>query len=117
MRADAALLRRAVASIVAMAAQRSGQGKVTIAGSRDSERWIVLTITGSAFSGDARPTDAMLDESRQFMARIAAIDTTNTSGGELAGLVLARTVVEFYGGSLGLSDGEPGFVIRMPAAA
>jgi signal transduction histidine kinase len=117
VRADAALLRRAVASIVAMAAQRSGRGKVTIAASRDSERWIVLTITGSAFSGDARPTDAMLDESRQFMARIAAIDTTNSSGRELAGIVLARTVVEFYGGSLALSAGEPGFVIRMPAAA
>ncbi len=115
MRADAALLRRAIADIVAMAAQRSGQGKVTITASRDSERWVVLSLTGSAFSGDARPTDAMLDESRQVMARIAAVDTT-TSGGELVGIVLARTIIEFYGGSLAISTGAPGFVIRMPAA-
>jgi K+-sensing histidine kinase KdpD len=115
-RADADLLRRAIASIIAMAAQRSGQGDVTISAKQDSDQWLVLTITGSAFSGPARPSDAMLDESRQFMARLAAVDTTDAAGGELVGLVLARTIVEFYGGSLAISAGEPGFIVRLPAA-
>lgn len=115
-RADADLLRRAIASIIAMAAQRSGQGAVTISAKQDSDQWLVLTITGSAFSGPARPIDAMLDESRQFMARLAAIDTTDAAGGELVGLVLARVIVEFYGGSLAVSGGEPGFIVRLPAA-
>ncbi|HET6223549.1 MAG TPA: hypothetical protein VFE11_15355, partial [Dongiaceae bacterium] len=70
---------------------------------------------GSAFSGPARPSDAMLDESRQFMTRLAAVDTTD-AGGELVGLVLARVIVEFYGGSLAVSAGEPGFIVRLPAA-
>ena len=115
-RADADLLRRAIASIIAMAAQRSGQGAVTISAKQDAGQWLVLAITGSAFSGAAQPTDAMLDESRQFMARLAAIDTTDAAGGELVGLVLARTIVEFYGGSLAISAGEPGFIVRLPAA-
>ncbi|SEN83834.1 hypothetical protein SAMN02990966_00250 [Rhodospirillales bacterium URHD0017] len=115
-RADADLLRRAVASIIAMAAQRSGQGAVTISAKQDTDQWLVLAITGSAFSGAARPSDAMLDESRQFMARLAAVDTTDASGGELVGLVLARVIVEFYGGSLAASAGEPGFIVRLPAA-
>jgi signal transduction histidine kinase len=115
-RADADLLRRAIASIIAMAAQRSGQGAVTISAKRDSDQWLVLAITGSAFSGAAQPSDAMLDESRQFMTRLAAIDTTDAAGGELVGLVLARIIVEFYGGSLAVSAGEPGFIVRLPAA-
>jgi signal transduction histidine kinase len=117
VRADAELLRRAIAGIIAMAAQRSGKGAATIAATRDAEQWLVLTITGSAFSGAALPTEAMLDESRQFLARLGAVDCADASGGELVGLVLARTIVEFYGGSLAVSAGEPGFIVRLPAAA
>lgn len=116
VRADADLLRRAIASIVAMAAQRAGQGNVTISAKQDSNQWLVLAITGSAFAGRAQPTAAMLDESRQFMARLAAVDTTNAAGGELVGLALARVIVEFYGGSLAVSGGEAGFIVRLPAA-
>ncbi len=116
-RADGELLGRAIGGIIAMTAQRSGKGSVTIAATRDAEQWLVLAITGSAFSGAALPTEAMLDESRQFMARLGAVDSADVSGGELVGLVLARTIVEFYGGSLSVSAGEAGFIIRLPAAA
>ena len=115
-RADADLLRRAIASIIAMAAQRSGQGAVTISAKQDTDQWLTLAITGSAFSGAAQPSDAMLDESRQFMTRLAVVDTSDAAGGELVGLVLARLIVEFYGGSLAVSGGEPGFIVRLPAA-
>lgn len=116
VRADSSLLRRAIAGIVAMAAHRSGQGAVVISAAQDSEQWLVLTIAGSAFSGSARPTDAMLDESRQFLARLAAADA-RAAGGELVGLVLARMIIEFHGGSLAVAAGQPGFVVRLPAAA
>jgi signal transduction histidine kinase len=116
-RADSELLHRAVAGIIAMAAQRSGKGAITISATRDAEQWLALSITGSAFSGAALPTEAMLDESRQFLARLGAVDSAGASGGELVGLVLARTIVEFYGGSLAVSAGEPGFIVRLPAAA
>lgn len=116
VRADADLLRRAIANIIAMAAQRSGQGSVTISAKQDAGQWLILAITGTAFSGPAQPTNAMLDESRQFMARLAAVDTSDAAGGELVGLALARVIVEFYGGSLAISGGEPGFIVRLPAA-
>lgn len=116
-RADGELLRRAIAGIIAMAAQRSGKGDVTIAATRDAAQWLVLTITGSAFSGTALPSEGMLDESRQFLARLGAVDSADASGGELVGIVLARTIVEFFGGSLAVSAGEPGFIVRLPAAA
>ena len=117
-RADQELLRRAVGNLAGYAARRSGQGTITIAGSRDDRGWLVLTITGSAFSGAAAPTESLLDESRQFLARLADGETAGDSGAALVGVVLARIIVEFYGGSLSVADdGAPGFVVRLPAAA
>jgi hypothetical protein len=35
----------------------------------------------------------------------------------LVGLVLARLIVEHFGGSLGIAGGDtPGFIVRLPAA-
>lgn len=130
-RADGDLLRRAVAGLVRFAAQRTGQGRIALAAALDESRWLVLSITGSAFTGDAAPTEALLDESRQFIARLASgtgtTDTTNTtntssSNGNneaLVSVVLSRTIVEFYGGSLRISDSKdaPGFIVRLPVAA
>jgi signal transduction histidine kinase len=117
-RADADLLRRAVGNLAGFAAQRSGQGKIAITGAQDAQKWLVLTIAGSAFDGAAAPTEALLDESRQFLARLAAGDSIGAPGGALVGVVLARIIVEFYGGSLSISgEDQPGFVVRLPAAA
>ncbi len=117
-RADADLLRRAVGSLVAYAAQRSGQGRITIVGSQDEQKWLVLTISGSAFAGAAAPTEALLDESRQFLAQLAGGGASGGNGATLVGLVLARIIIEFYGGTLAVAGKEtPGFVVRLPAAA
>jgi signal transduction histidine kinase len=129
-RADAGLLRRAVGNLVGFAAQSSGHGRIAISGAQDAQGWLVLTIAGSAFEGAAAPTEALLDESRQFLARLAGGDSAgalgeasrgiagNAPGGALVGVVLARIIVEFYGGTLSISDGEqPGFAVRLPAAA
>ena len=125
-RADGDLLRRAFAALVAYAAQRVGQGRITLSGSQDEAKWLVVTITGSAFSGAAAPSAALLDESRQFLTRLAKGDSAGAgpdasvaNGGPLVSVVLARIIFEFYGGSLSVSEikDAPGFVIRLVAAA
>ena len=108
----------AIGSLAAYAGQRSGQGKITITGSQDDQKWLVLTIAGSAFTGAAAPSEALLDESRQFLARLASGEASGGNGSSLVGVVLARIIVEFYGGSLAVGPKEaPGFVMRLPAAA
>lgn len=116
-RADATLLRRAVANLVGYAAQRSGQGDITIAAAQDEERWLVLRIGGSAFTGEAVPNEALFDEARQFLGRLADGSAEGAAPG-LVGVVLARIIVEFFGGTLvPASPAAPGFLIRLPAAA
>lgn len=118
-RADADLLRRALAALVAFAAQRVGQGRINLSGSQDEDKWLVIAITGSAFSGAAAPTETLLDESRQFLTRLATGGSATTNGGPLVGVVLARVIIEFYGGSLDISRSKdaPGFIVRLAAAA
>ena len=116
-RADGDLLRRAVGNLVAFAAQRSGRGTITISGVQDAQKWLVLSISGSAFSGAATPTESLLDESRQFIAQLADSGSSGAPGAAMVGVVVARIIVEFYGGSLSISaDPAPGFVVRLPSA-
>lgn len=118
-RADADLLRRAIGGLVSFAVQGSGRGRIVLGGSQDEDKWLVLSITGSAFSDGGAPSEALLDESRQFMARLASGTGTTSSGGPLVGVVLARIIIEFFGGSLNVSGVKdaPGFIVRLPAAA
>lgn len=117
-RADADQLRRAVANLAAFAAQRAGKGKIAISGARDAEGWLTLTMTGSAFSGPAIPSEAILDESRQFLARLSGDDRAGATNGVLIGVVLARLIIESCGGTLSVAPASsPGFVVRLPAAA
>lgn len=117
-RADATLLRRAIAGLVGYAAQRSGQGSIVIGAASDPERWLILRISGSAFSGDALPNEALFDEARQFLARLADGGGAADAARGLTGVVLARMIVEFFGGTLAAGPRDaPGFVIRLPAGA
>ena len=58
-----------------------------------------------------------------FGARLAALPPKSRLAlglglASLVGVVLARIIVEFYGGSLLISgENQPGFVVRLPAAA
>jgi signal transduction histidine kinase len=118
-RGDADLMRRAITGLVGFAAQRTGRGRITLAGALDDAQWLVLSITGSAFTDSGAPTDALLDESRQFMARLASGASAPSGSGPLVSVVLSRTIFEFYGGSLRISDSKdaPGFIVRLPVAA
>jgi K+-sensing histidine kinase KdpD len=116
-RADGDLLRRAIGSLVGFAAHRSGQGEVRFSGDQDAKGWLVLRITGTAFSGEARPNEMLLEQAGQFLTKVAEVGNAATQANSLIGLALARTIVEFYGGTLDAVEAEePGFIIRLPAA-
>ncbi|MBF0340776.1 MAG: hypothetical protein HQL95_07405 [Magnetococcales bacterium] len=119
VRADAGLLRRAIAGLVGYAAHLGGRGKITIAGQYDREAgWLTLAITGSAFAAAGAPNEALIDESRQFLNRIG--NNTPQEGSNTASLiavVLSRVILEFYGGRLEIATSEPGFLLRFPVTA
>lgn len=116
-RGEPALVEKALSNLVAYAAQLSGQGEVTLSLSQDSDKWLLISLSGSAFSGANAPTEKLLDESRQFLEKMAAGMSPEGANKSLTGLVLARLIVEHFGGSLGISGGDaPGFIVRLPAA-
>jgi signal transduction histidine kinase len=118
-RADGDLLRRAVSGLVGYAAQRGGQGKINLTGRIDDAGWLEVSVAGSAYAAAGAPDESLLDESRQFLARLGAAPTAAPNGAPLVGVVLSRVIIEFYGGSLEASNkaNNPGFVFRLPVAA
>ena len=119
VRADADLLRRAIAALVTYAARGAGNGKIALQGDLTASGWVRLSITGSAFELAGAPTDGLLDESRQFLSRLATEHAIADSGLVLIPIVLARMTIEYYGGTLDASPANkanPGFVLVLPAA-
>jgi hypothetical protein len=119
-RIDPDLLHRAIVALVSYAARRAGSGTIALEGGRTASGWLRLAITGTAYEKAGAPTEAMLDESRQFIARLATEHAIADAGATLIPVVLARLIVEFYGGSIEASTGAqqaPGFAILLPVAA
>ncbi|MBF0190964.1 MAG: hypothetical protein HQL99_07395 [Magnetococcales bacterium] len=117
IRADAELLRRAISGLVGYAAHQSGSGGIGVSCEHDPRDggWLKLSITGSAFANAGVPNEAMIDESRQFLARIGSMaPTPETNTAPLIAVVLSRIILEFYGGQLDVATSEPGFVLRLP---
>jgi len=115
-RGDKDLLVRALSNLVAYAAQQSGQGEVIFSASQDDDQWLQLALTGSAFAGAGAPNHALLDESRQFLAQIEHGSSSVGNYKSLVGVVLAKLILENFGGSLDVgSSATPGFVLRLPA--
>lgn len=118
VRVNAELLRHAVAGLVGHAAEAAGAGTVRLAGAVDEAGWVTLSIRGSAFKGMA--INVLLDESRQFIARLSGQVEVLDANSTMMALVLARAIVENAGGRLdaaGADGGDPGFVVQLPAAA
>lgn len=113
------LLRYALAGLVSFAAENEGRGTILIAGTVDEAGWVRLAITGSAFATTTMAIDALLDDSRQFIARLNGPSRPSDAGGTMMALVLARTIIENAGGRLDATmpaDAQPGFIILLPAA-
>ena len=116
-RGEPALVEKALSNLVAYAAHLSGQGEVLLSLSQDSDKWLLISLSGTAFAGANAPKETLLDESRQFLEKMATGLSPEGGNKSLIGLVLARLIIENFGGSLGVSGGDaPGFVVRLPAA-
>ena len=116
-RGEPALVEKALSNLVAYAAQLSGQGEVLLSLSQDSDKWLLISLSGTAFAGADAPTEKLLDESRQFLEKMAAGLSPDGANKSLIGVVLARLIVEHFGGSLGISGSDaPGFIVRLPAS-
>ena len=116
-RGEPALVEKALSNLVAYAAHLSGQGEVLLSLSQDSDKWLLISLSGTAFAGSNAPKETLLDESRQFLDKMAAGLSPEGGNKSLVGLVLARLIVEHFGGSLGIAGGDtPGFIVRLPAA-
>ena len=114
------LLRYALAGLVGHPAENGGVGRINIVGTVDEVGWVKLGITGSAFAAAGLPTQVLLDDARQFIARLSGPTRPPDANGTMMALVLARTIVENAGGQLDAAPagaGEPGFVMLLPAAA
>ncbi|MBF0124849.1 MAG: hypothetical protein HQL60_05905 [Magnetococcales bacterium] len=118
VRADTDLLRRAISGLVGYAARRGGHGKITLSSRYDRDSgWLILSIYGSAFAAAGTPTEALIDESRQFLARIGTSPTQTSNAAPLVAVVLSRIIFEFYGGSMGVTLDNPGFIARLPVTS
>jgi signal transduction histidine kinase len=116
-RGEPLLVEKALSNLVAYAAHLSGQGEVMLTLSQDSDKWLLISLSGSAFAGVNAPTEKLMDETRQFLEKMAAGLSHEGGNKTLIGLVLARLIFENFGGSLGVSgDDSPGFIVRLPAA-
>lgn len=113
-RADAGLLRRALAALVIWVAQCGASGRLTItAVSQDA--WLYLTLTGPIFPPDTAPGEALLSRIRRATTQAATPEDSEVP----LGLVLAAVIIEFLGGSLSTMathQGRPGFIVRLLAA-
>ncbi len=118
VRTSRELMRWTVTGLVAYAAQKGGQGRIDLVGSVDEAGWVTLAITGSAFAAAGAPTEALIDDTRQFIGRLSDAAYRSDENGIMMALVLARTIAEKAGGRLEIApaEGPPGFVLRLPAA-
>jgi len=116
-RGEPALVEKALANLVAYAAQLSGQGEVLLSLSQDNDKWLTISLSGTAFVGANAPSEKLLDESRQFLEKMAAGLAPEGANKSLTGVILARLIVEHFGGSLDVSGSDvPGFIVRLPAS-
>lgn len=115
---DVRLMAGAISRLITHTTHASGSGQLNISLRSSGEDSLALSFSGSAYAGPLAPTAALLDEARQFMAELSAGFIADGKREKLIGIILAKVVIEHFGGSLeaGSSD-APGFLVRFHAAA
>ncbi|APC05558.1 cache domain-containing protein [Polynucleobacter asymbioticus] len=115
---DKSLLVEALSRLIAHSTHAAGSGQLNISLRLTGDDILVLDFSGSAYAGALAPTAALLDEARQFMAELSTGFISDGKREKLIGIILAKVVIEHFGGSLDASPSDaPGFVARFPAAA
>lgn len=115
---DKSLLVGALSRLIAHSTHAAGSGQLDISLRLTGDDILVLDFSGSAYAGALAPTAALLDEARQFMAELSTGFISDAKREKLIGIILAKVVIEHFGGSLDASPSDvPGFVARFPAAA
>ena len=115
---DSRLLAGALSRLITHTTHASGSGQLNIAMRSNGGDSLTLSFSGSAYAGSLAPTAALLDEARQFMAELSTGFISDGKREKMIGIILAKVMVEHFGGALeaGTTE-EPGFRIRFLAAA
>jgi len=114
---DTELFERAISSLVTYAAHVSGVGEINIAAVLDDENWLALTLSGSAFAGSLAPSTSLLDEAKQFLVQLSSGHLSDGRREKIINILLAKIIIEHFGGTLTASSAEdPGFIARFHAA-
>jgi hypothetical protein len=115
---DSRLLAGAISRLITHTTHASGSGQLNIALRSNGEDSLILNFSGSAYAGSLAPTAALLDEARQFMAELSTGFISDGKREKLIGIILAKAVIEHFGGTLEAGTGDtPGFLVRFPTAA
>ena len=115
---DSRLLAGAISRLITHTTHASGSGQLNIALRSNGEDSLILNFSGSAYAGSLAPTAALLDEARQFMAELSTGFISDGKREKLIGIILAKSVIEHFGGTLEAGTGDtPGFLVRFPTAA
>ena len=115
---DSRLLAGAISRLITHTTHASGSGQLNIALRSNGEDSLSLNFSGSAYAGSLAPTAALLDEARQFMAELSTGFISDGKREKLIGIILAKAVIEHFGGTLEAGMGDtPGFLVRFPTAA
>jgi len=115
---DSRLLAGAISRLITHTTHASGSGQLNIALRSNGEDSLILNFSGSAYAGSLAPTAALLDEARQFIAELSTGFISDGKREKLIGIILAKAVIEHFGGTLEAGTGDtPGFLVRFPTAA
>jgi len=115
-RGDASQLERALMALIAYAADAEDPGSVVMDCRQDSDKWLCISFSGTAFDGQNTPTESLLDASRQFLSQLSGNTLTPFKNEKVLNICLCKIIVECMGGSLMINTREAGFIVQLPAA-
>ena len=114
---DSRMLVNAISRLITYTAHSSRSGQLNISLRLIGADLLALSFSGSAYAGSLAPFAALLDEARQFVAELSTGFISDVKREKLIGIILAKVVIEHFGGTLKVGPIEqPGFIVNFPAA-
>ena len=107
----------AISRLITYTAHSSLSGKLNISVQLMGLDVLGLSFSGSVYAGPLAPSAALLDEARQFIAELPTGFILDVKREKLIGIILAKVIIEHFGGTLTVGPIEqPGFIVRFPTA-